>query len=305
MSSESPPAPLRGLDDGQTSARILRQKAWKRMNVDDEHFMCAVVGREGSGKSHSAISMASAVDPSFSADDVFFNPKDLLEAFDSDEYEQGNVIILDEAGVGMGRRSWYDQAQILLNQTLQTVRDDNMGVLFTLPRLEELDSQTVGRLHAFIEMTGLHKEEGWALSKWKNINLTRDGRGREFKKYPRIRVNGVEERIPRFAIPKPDEELVEGYERRKEKFKDELYQRAMEAYDEDDGSDDRSPTEVADEIDGEGVTNYMSEHGGNGRKYVDHELIRADYGLSHRDAKAAKKILERTISDGSQNTQGP
>jgi ABC-type dipeptide/oligopeptide/nickel transport system ATPase component len=276
------------------------------MNVDDEHFMCAVVGREGSGKSHSAISMASAVDPSFTADDVFFNPADLLEAFDSDEYEQGNVIILDEAGVGMGRRSWYDQAQILLNQTLQTVRDDNMGVFFTLPRLEELDSQTIGRLHAFIEMTDVYKDEGWALSKWKNINLTRDGRGREFKKYPRMRVDGIEERISRFAIPKPDEKLVERYEERKEQFKDELYQRAMEAYDDsDEASDAMTPTEVADEIVDEGVSNYMSEHGGNGRRYVDHELIRADYELSHRDAKAAKKILERSISDGSQNTQGP
>ena len=50
------------------------------------------------------------------------------------------------------------------------------------------------------------------------------------------------------------------------------------------------------------MSEYVSEHGGNGRRYVDQELIRADYGLSHRDAKAAKKIIERTADVGSQNT---
>lgn len=302
LQKPTPPEPLQQLDQEQYSARIVRQKMWKRMNIDNEHFMGAIVGREGTGKSHSALRLAEIVDPSFTAEDVFFNPQRLLEAFDSDEYGAGDVIILDEAGVGLGNRSWYEKAQILLNQTLQTVRDDNMGLLFTLPRLEELDSQTKGRLHAFIEMMETHPDEGWAVSKWKNISLTRDGRGKTYKKYPRLRVGGVEKRITRFGITRPSPEIVEAYEKRKESFKDELYQDAIEAYDDDDGGDDRSPTDVAEEIADEGVSNYTSEHGGNGREYIDHELIRSDYGLSHRDAKAAKKILERTVSDRSQNT---
>ena len=220
MADDTPPEPLTQLDQHDYSARIVRQKVWKRMNVDNEHFMGAVVGREGSGKSHSALSIARTVDPSFSADDVFFDPQDLLEAFDSDDYGQGNVIILDEAGVGLGNRSWYDKEQILLNQTLQTVRDDNMGVLFTLPRLEELDSQTIGRLHAFIEMLEVNPEEGWANSKWKNISLTRDGRAKTYKKYPRLRFDGVKKRVTRFPITAPSPELVEAYEQRKESFKD-------------------------------------------------------------------------------------
>jgi len=142
MSSATPPERLRQLDDEDISARIVRQKVWKRMNVDNQHFMGAVVGREGTGKSHSALAIASAVDPEFTAEDVFFQPERLLEALNSDDYGRGNVVVLDEAGVGLGNRSWYDKEQILLNQALQTARDDNMGVLYTLPRLEELDSQT-------------------------------------------------------------------------------------------------------------------------------------------------------------------
>lgn len=305
MSAETPPEPLRQLDEDEVSARIVKQKVWNRMNIQNQHFMAAIVGREGTGKSHSALSIASAVDPTFGAEDVFFNPERLLEAFDSDEYGRGNMIVLDEAGVGLGNRSWYDKEQILLNQTLQTVRDDNMGVIFTLPRLEELDSQTIGRLHAFVEMMDVYPDEGWAKAKWKNISMTRDGAGKTYKKYPRMRVNGIKKRITRFAIGKPPEDIVEAYEERKETFKDELYEEAIAAYDDtEQEGDGKDPKEVAEEIVDEGVSNYVSEHGGNGRRYVDQELIRSDFGLSHRDAKAAKKIVERTAALDSQNT-GP
>ena len=303
MSAPTPPEPLRQLDDDDVNARIVRQKIWKRMNVENQHFMGAIVGREGTGKSYSALRIASGVDPEFSAEDVFFKPERLLEAFDSDEYGRGNMIVLDEAGVGLGNRSWYDKEQILLNQTLQTVRDDNMGVIFTLPRLEELDSQTIGRLHAFIEMMDVYPNEGWALAKFKNISMTRDGAGKTYKKYPRMRINGVKKRITRFGLTPPDEGLVEAYEERKESFKEKLYEEAIAAYeDEEDGGKD--PSDVAGEIVDEGVSGYMSEHGGNGRRYVDQELIRSEFGLSHRDAKAAKKLVEKHI-ESSQNTRGP
>jgi hypothetical protein len=182
------------------------------------------------------------------------------------------------------------------------VRDDNMGVLFTLPRLEELDSQTIGRLHAFVEMLDVNPAEGWASAKWKNINLTRDGRSKTYKKYTRLNVGGVKKRITRFAVTAPPEDLVDAYEGRKEAFKEQLYEDAIAAYD-DDADDELEPQDVADEVIDNGAEEYVSEHGGNGRKYVDQSLIRADFGLSHRDAKAAKKIIERTAGVGSQSTQ--
>jgi len=289
----TPPEPLRQLNADQYSARIIRQKMWRRMNIENQHFMGAIVGREGTGKSHSALKLSKTVDPSFTADDVFFQPQDLLEAFDSDAYGQGDMIVLDEAGVGLGNRSWYDKEQILLNQTLQTVRDDNMGVIFTLPRLEELDSQTIGRLHAFVEMMDVHPAEGWASAKWKNISLTRDGRGQDFKKYTRLNVNGVNKRISRFAVPAPPADLVEAYESRKEGFKEELYEEAIEAYDDEEEDEEQSPDDVADTVINTGVSDVVSEHGRNGTLYVDKDLIRTEYDLSHRDAATVKKLVEK------------
>jgi len=296
MSEPTPPKPLRQLDEHDYSARIVRQKMWKRMNVDNEHFMGAVVGREGSGKSHSALKLARTVDPAFTADDVFFDPQDLLEAFDSDAYGKGNVIILDEAGVGLGNRSWYDKEQILLNQTLQTVRDDNMGVLFTLPRLEELDSQTIGRLHAFVEMLETYPDEGWALSKWKNISLSRDGRGDDWKKYTKLRADGVKKRVTRFAIPAPPSELVAKYEERKESFKAELYEEAIAAYDDKDNDEASSPKDIAQEIADDGIEQFVSQNSSTKEAYINKDLIRVEYELSHSDATAVKKLLEKSFT---------
>ena len=296
----TPPEPLQE-PGGNVSAKVVRREVWRRMNVSNKHFMGCIVGREGMCKSHSALSIARTVDPSFGADDVFFAPQALLEAFRSDEYTSGDVVVLDEAGVGLGSRSWYEKEQVLLNQTLQTVRDDNMGVIFTLPRLSELDSQTRGRLHAFVEITALETGQ-YALAKWKQVVPARDERGDIFYPYPSVKAQGKQRRVERVRINPPPEDLATAYEERKEAFKEGLYEEAIGAYEDDDEDEGKDPSEVADEIVDEGVSSYTSEHGGNGRRYVDQQLIRAEFGLSHRDAKAAKKLVEKHV-EGSQNTQ--
>ena len=303
MSTEDPqpPEPLRQLGAGNVSAKVVRRKVWRRMNVENKHFMGCIVGREGMGKSHSALSIARTVDPSFGAEDVFFSPQSLLKAFQSDEYAAGDVVVLDEAGVGLGSRSWYEKEQVLLNQTLQTVRDDNMGVIFTLPRLSELDSQTRGRLHAFIEITDLNAGE-YTLAKWKNVVPARDERSEIYYPYPEIRADGKQRRVERVRINPPPEGLTSAYEERKGAFKEELYEEAIGAYEDDEQDDDKGPAEIADEIVDDGVSDVVSEHGRNGTLYVDKDIIRVEYGLSHRDAAAVKKLVEKHADIESINT---
>jgi hypothetical protein len=243
------------------------------------------------------------LDEGFTASDVYFDPQELLEAFESEDYGTGDMVVLDEAGVGMGNRSWYEKSQILMNQTLQTVRDDNMGVIFTLPRLSELDSQTRGRFHAFLEMKKLHKRQGYATAKWKKVEPRRDERNDIYYPFPRLRINGAKREIKRVGIGKPPEGLVEGYEERKEAFKQALYEEAIEAYDDDDGDDEMSPKEVAEEIIDDGVSEFVSEHARNGTEYVDKEMIRVEYDLSHRDASAAKKYVEKLMPEEGANTK--
>lgn len=304
MAANSPPSDLQGRNQNHT--RWLFRRVWDRVNRDNEHFMGVIVGREGSGKSYTAIKIANKIDPSFNADRVIFDVKDLLTVLRDGDHQPGNFYVLDEAGVSLGRRTWQDRAQILANQALQLIRSHNLGLVFTLPRLSELDSQTEGRLQAILEIVSKVPDE-YVEVKWKWVDPDRiDSRGNILKKYPRRRQDGYKKRITRNAIAPPEDmELVETYEARKREFQEQMYAETIEALkpDEDAEDESKSPKEVAVDITKEGVESVVSEHGNTGKPYINAELIRANYSLSHRDAKAVKSLLEKQIDVSEQVVQ--
>jgi len=298
MSTDRPEPPSALAPARTPTVRVIRQKIWKRMNIDNEHFMAAIVGREGKAKSHTALKICRAVDPTFDASRVFFDPVDVLEAYDDGGLGTGKMIMLDEAGAGMGSRTWYDRDQIKMNQALQTVRSDNMGLIHTLPRLNELDSQARGRLHAFIEMVEKHQnvDQPYAVGKWKNIDPTRDERDQIYKKYPRLRIDGVVRRIERLSFTPPDESLVEAYEPKKEEFKESLNQEARDEAtpDDDDTLDD--PKAIADDIrQKEIIQQFINDN--HGQRYLDCDEIKLAYDIGARKSGKVKKLLLKEVDD--------
>jgi hypothetical protein len=293
MSTETPTAPER-LRQTTATADILRTEVWRRANVENEHFVCAIVGREGSGKSGTALSLASAVDPDFSADRVCFEPAEMLRLIDSHKTEKGSAMLLDEAGVGMGSRSWYDKDQIQLNKTLQTIRDDNQVLFLTLPALSELDSQTVNRLHAYAEMTSLDEGHG-ARFKFKFLHPQRGPSGETYEKYPRRRYNGRRCKVTQMCAGPPDADLWAAYEKKKESFKSELYSDTIEELEADDG-DDTDPSELAEEIkDGPGAEKYIRSINSGTQKVLDADHIAAEHDVSRADAKRVKSLLMQEV----------
>lgn len=276
-------------------ARLIRQKIWNRLWLENSHFMGGIVGREGSGKSYTGLKLCEVVDPSFNAQRVMFEPAAFLERlreWKADGETQGKMVLADESGVGLGVRTWYEKDQIKFNQVLQVIRDENMGMLFTLPRLNELDSQARGRLHSFIEMTDMEPGE-WAEFKWLNWSPTRDERDKIYREYPKLRFDDHVRQLRRLRVSPPSAELVEEYERRKSEFQAELYGEALdEMRDDDDGLE---PKEVVEQLqDGDDLAAVVSEHGNTGEPYIDSDLIEVEYGLSARDAKKVKKLAERS-----------
>jgi ABC-type dipeptide/oligopeptide/nickel transport system ATPase component len=259
--------------------------------VENEHFVLGIVGREGSGKSGTALSLAAALDEDFHAERVCFEPADILRLIQSDETGRGSAMILDEAGVGMGARSWYDKAQIKLNKTLQTIRDDNQILILTLPALGELDSMTVNRLHAYAEMTSLDPGER-ARFKFKFLHPQRGPSGETYEEYPRRRYNGRRVKVTRMAVEPPPSDVWEAYEKRKAAFKEELYQETiedLEAADEDDSPD---PQTVVEKIQSNGGAEAYTREINNGTQTIlDADLIAAEYDVTHATAKRAKSLL--------------
>ena len=275
----------------------LMRRIWDRINRDNEHFMGCLVGREGSGKSWTAIRLAEAIDPTFHADRVIFDVAELLEILANGDHEPGNAYVLDEAGVSLGRRTWQDRAQILANQAMQLIRSHNLALFFTLPRLGELDSQAQGRLQAFYEIT--EKNSGqWVEGKWKWIDPDRtDQTGKNLQKYPRQIIDGQVVKHTRMRFGPPSDEVVDNYEARKKEFQRQMYQETIAEFrpDEDTESEEEemSVKEVVEDVKDGNLEKYVSIHGGNGSTILDQDLIRLDYDLSVRDAKTVKKLIDR------------
>jgi hypothetical protein len=288
----TPPKPLRGRN---LTARILRQKVWRAANVENDWCVFVIVGREGSGKSHTCLSILEKADPSFNAARASFDPEHFLENINDipKEERRGKAVMLDEAGVGMGVRSWHDSDQINFNKVLQTARDDNMIIGMTLPRLTELDSQTRGRLHGFLEMRDVKPGE-FAEFSWKNVSPSRDENDRLYKWYPRLSRGGRKRPVKKLKIGPPSEELTANYEEHKEEFKAELYQETIDDMGEDDGDEELSEREIADELIRSGDwEEYVDTHNQNGKTYVEDDMIAIDYDISGRKAGRVKKLLYR------------
>lgn len=296
---KGPTPPKRLQRPNRNHTAWLMRRIWNRLNVKNEHFMGVIVGQEGSGKSYTALKIANAVDPSFSADRVIFDVAELLEVLRDGEHEPGQFWVLDEAGVQFGIRTWQDRGQILANQALQLIRNENLGLIFTLPRLSELDSQAQGRLQAFVEM--VDKEPGeWVECKWKWMDPDRaDDTGKIYKKYPRRRENGKLKRITRLRFAPPCEEITDPYEDEKGGFQEEFYEQTIEELSDDEDADEdekQSPQDVAEELK-DNIESVVDQNNRSGRVYINDDLVRATCDVSVRDAKAVKSLLEREFDE--------
>jgi len=267
---------------------------WHRINSRNQHYMAALGGPEGSGKSWTSLKIAELIAPTFGPDRVMFDPHTFMESLtawkDAGE-TRGKMIVVDEAGVGIGSRSWYDKDQIQLNKVLQVIRSENMGMLFTLPRLSELDSQTRGRLRAMIEMDGM-KPGKYADVKYLRWFPARDERGKVYRKYPVVGDGSNHRKVRRLRFGPPSEDLIEGYEDRKDTFQTELYAETTDQIG--DGETQMSEKEIAQDIIGGDVSKYLNWAPSVGN-HIDSDLIQVDYDVTGASSKRIKKLVERDV----------
>lgn len=273
---------------------------WRRLNVRNEHWMAVVVGREGSGKSYTAIKLGELIDESFCADKVFFHPANVLEKLRDEDYAPGDVWVLDEAGAGIGRRSWQDSGQKKLNQALQLVRSHNVGFVFTLPRLSELDSQTQGRLQTAIEIVNKNEDRGYVQGPWFDANVERMDMGTHSTSiwWNKPEIGGRE--IGAVSFSPPSENIVEAYEETKTEFQQEFYDEAIaelrgEDRDGDDGDEDElsKPADIAADIIDSGVNEYIRDINNGAQRIIDKDEIAVEYDIGSRKVKQVKAALKR------------
>ena len=296
--SAKKPVPKTLQSSENKASMLFRHDIWKRLHEDNEHFQAGIFGREGKGKSGTALSIAQMVDPDMSVEQVMFDPgrmMDKISQWKDAGTTKGRMIVADEAGVGLGNRTWYEEDQINFAQVLQLIRSENMGILFTVPRGVEMDSQVRGgRLHAQI-IVNRKREGDYVEFEYERINVGRrvDGDGLWSPK-PLAIIDNVEQRISSLRVGPPTEDLWEEYLEEKSKFQSEQYKKAGSKTSEE--GEENELKIIANEIKEERFDDVVGTDGRTGEPKIDRDLIRLEFDLSQADANAIKSLLDKQYS---------
>ena len=223
---------IRTLDENSTvspGAQYLTKYAKQRVK-NNKNFLVGFVGPTGSGKSYGALSLAYLItDGKIERKNLCFSAEQFMSRLNSGELKKGDVLIWDESGVGMNAKQFMSLANRLMNFVFQTFRHKNLIVLFTLPYLSFLDSDTRKLLHCTMETAGVEKKKGISRFKPKLIQVNATS-GKAYHKYLRVS-NGRGSVTPVKSVSfklLPDKELLQFYEDEKTKFTSDL-NRTIEA----------------------------------------------------------------------------
>ena len=165
------------------------------------------VGRTGSSKSGSAISLAYALDPTFNLDRIVFSVDEFFKISTESNLPPGSFLIFDDAGVGVGSRDWQDEKNKSLGAILQTFRYKQLPTLITTPRIGFIDKQvreSVELQFVATDTKGMFKP--FVLYESPKMD------GKIWRSYPSV--GGVE--IKLWPFPPPPQEIFEQYERKKD-----------------------------------------------------------------------------------------
>jgi len=267
-----------------------------RLFKQNKNWLGIVCGDTGSGKSYSALSLADIIVPRGITikRNVVFNAVQFLQKLTDKSLQKGDILIFDEAGVGMSSREWYSTQNKLMGSVLQTFRNMNVGVIFTTPNLSFIDVQARKLFHNYIETANIDFRKNIATLKVYKIqhNSRLD---KTYYKSPRFIVDGRIRKMTHLCLPKPKQYLIKEYEEAKTEYTQSLNAEALKEL-----TGQNQP--VKKEFNPEEIKNkilkdknkYLKVH--NNKTIIDIDLIRYDYNLPREKGRLVKKLVQGSLN---------
>jgi len=194
----------------------LIQKIKNKMLYYNQNELMLICGPTGSGKSFSGMRLAEEIDPTFNINRVVFTAEEFMKVLNNG-MKRGQVIIWDEAGVGLPAKEWYSIQNKAINYVLQMFRHLNICVIFTTPTIGYIDSAARRLFHDYIETLKVDRKEKKVLAKFFAINFN-PRLDKEYFIFPRYK--GETKKLIR--INKPSEELIDAYEKKKKIYSEQV-----------------------------------------------------------------------------------
>jgi len=241
-----------------------------------------VVGYPGVGKSSTALTLAHAVDETFTVDRVAFKFTDFFELARSVDKMQ--AIVMDEAGLEIHARTWQSATNIIFSKLTQVYRFLNIFVVFTVPDITYIDAHARNEMKSILELTykDVMREvvggHWWVVKRSRAFGTTQLEKLKIFDDDKEIVVDPVE-------FQKPPKDLWRAYTKKVEKFKrnvlDELYDELQKLED-----------EILSKIDGRVVKRLINEEKALIRVY---EYLKEELGLSDKKIAGIMGVTNVTL----------
>jgi len=267
-----------------------------RLLKRNQNALMLMVGETGSGKSVNLASILNDIDPSFSLENlenrIAKSPLEFMEL--TDKMKKGELLMWDEAGIGLSSSEWWEQANILINYLLQTFRHENIGAAFTAPMMKDVDSKTRSRFHYILEVKKIDYKTNIAevkIHRRKHNQLS----GKTF--YPRLRktYGNVTFILQYIEVPLMPEDVLERYESIAKPWKRNLKADIKEQLSVLGKRIGFTDQEIVDKIVSSDYAEMVTNSGHKGLK-IDKDIVEFKYGIggkrSIRIVKAAKRAIK-------------
>ncbi len=199
------------------------------------------VGPPGSGKSYGALSLASALDPSFNVDRVVFTVKAFMDIFMTEETDEktnekiqkflpkGSVIVFDDAGLNINSRDWQTLSAKIMGKLAQSMRFLNHVIIFTVPNPNFIEKQTRSLVKFIFEAVDSQIDPGTGTI-YKNTGRFKIflqqfmKNGTILNKYPVITYNHRNIKLKYVTFSLAEKTLLDAYESKKKDFMTKEYE---------------------------------------------------------------------------------
>lgn len=213
----------------------IEKNSWARWMVartirKNQNNLVAVIGKTGSGKTYSAISiceMMSEMDGvPFTIDHVVFSLTELMELINSKKLRKGSKIIFDEPQVSISAREFQSQANKVFNYLLSTFRHKNLTLFFCTPFESLLDKSTRKLFHVRMETVSINLAKRLCRLKPRFMEYS-DYKEEPYKKrliilHSNHSGKAQSQKLSFWDVPEPSEELISQYEAKKLEFTNRL-----------------------------------------------------------------------------------
>jgi len=189
------------------------------------------VGPTGTGKSYSALRLAELVDDRFTLKHLVFSADNFLDLINvnrneddsgSEGIEPGQVLVWDEAGLGMPAREWQSIFNRSVGYVLQSFRFKRIALFMTVPDQAFIDAQARALFHYYFECVAIDRMNKWVIAK-PFITEHSPRFGKDYMKYPRIRLSTGTVKMGTVQFALPSSNLRESYEEKRRKYMDAYY----------------------------------------------------------------------------------